>query len=111
VRRNSCAGAYVSGAAGSNVCPAGSVRIETLAACRTAATVVGKAVNLLNSAENNDGYPRGCYYNIVGNSVQLNNHPVGTGQFANQLLCAAVTTGALLARTDRASVHGKDRDR
>ncbi len=37
----SCAGAYVSGAEGSNVCPAGSARIETEAACRTAVAAAG----------------------------------------------------------------------
>ena len=37
----SCAGAYVFGAAGSNECPSGSVRIVAEAACRTAATATG----------------------------------------------------------------------
>ncbi len=85
----------MSGAAGSNECPAGSVRIETVAECRTAATVVGKDARQVDYNDYNFAFPRGCYYNIFGNySVKLNAHPVGAGHSRHELLCAAVTTGA-----------------
>ncbi len=88
----SCAGAYVSGAAGSNECPAGSVRIETEAACRTAAAAAGKtfaSVVTLSTA------PRGCYYVTSSNNAYFNTHAVGAGVSSRQLLCAALdTTGA-----------------
>ena len=88
----SCAGAYVSGAAGSNECPAGSVRIVAEAACRTAATATGKTagsplVATLAVA------PRGCYYSTITNTAYFNAHAVGAGNPNAQLLCAA-TTGA-----------------
>ena len=90
----SCAGAYVSGAAGSNECPAGSVRIETEAACRTAAAAAGKTVDLV-FVETHTNYPRGCYYALVHNNVFLNTNAVGGGAMDAQLLC---TTGAPLTR-------------
>jgi hypothetical protein len=93
----SCAGAYVSGAAGSNACPAGSVRIETEAACRTAAIAAGKTPSTSTSSpfvETDSGYPRGCYYLTGTNAAFFNTHAVGAG-LSTQLLCAAlVTTGA-----------------
>ena len=92
----SCAGAYVSGAAGSNECPAGSVRIETEAACRTAAAAAGKTPGspFMVAWSNR---PRGCYYVTSTNAAFFNAHAVGAGWFGTQLLCAAlVTTGAPL---------------
>ena len=80
----SCAGAYVSGAAGSNECPAGSVRIETAAACRAAAAAAGKT---FSSVETRSTYPRGCYY--LTTLVWFNAHAVGAGSSGLQLLCAA----------------------
>ena len=93
----SCAGAYVSGAAGSNECPAGSARIETEAACRTAAAAAGKRVPS-DFAETVAYYPRGCYY--WTSSVYFNTHAVGAGFSTLRLLCAALatTSGALLMR-------------
>ncbi len=93
----SCAGAYVSGAAGSNECPAGSMRIETEAACRTAAAAAGKPAGstLYPFVETNSIYPRGCYYFTSTNNAYLNAHAVGGGNPGYQLLCAALaTTGA-----------------
>jgi hypothetical protein len=85
-----CAGAYVAGAAGSNECPAGSVRIETEAACRTAATAAGKTPSPTFMLS--DSYaPRGCFYSIYTNYAFFNAHAVGAGNSAHQLLCAAVT--------------------
>jgi hypothetical protein len=98
----SCAGAYVSGDRGSNACPAGSVRIEAEAACRTAATAAGKTVGSVFVGTEFD-YPRGCYYLTGSNSVYFNTHAVGAGRSIYQLLCAALaaTTGAPLKRRRR----------
>ncbi len=89
----SCAGAYVSGAAGSNACPAGSVRIEAEAACRTAAAAAGKTLNFPATYA---GSPRGCYYWTGTNVANFNTHVVGAGDPDARLLCAALaaTTGA-----------------
>jgi hypothetical protein len=90
----SCAGAYVSGAAGSNECPAGSTRIANQAACRTAATAAGKLVGS-PFVETDPAYPRGCYYSISDNTAYFNRDAVGAGVSDYQVLCAAlVTTGA-----------------
>ncbi len=95
----SCAGAYVSGAAGSNECPPGSVRIEAEAACRTAAIAAGKTPDS-PFVGTNSGWPKGCYYDSI-NYVYFNTHEVGAGRPNAQLLCAAATTGALLKRRRR----------
>ncbi len=101
----SCAGAYVSGAAGSNECPAGSVRIETEAACRTAATAAGKTVGS-SFVETYPDSPRGCYYVTFSNNAFFNTHAVGAGWSAAQLLCTALaTTGAPLKRRRRADAR------
>jgi hypothetical protein len=100
----SCAGAYVSGAAGSNECPAGSVRIETEAACRTAATAAGKTPSTSTSlpfVQTYPAYPRGCYFTTNSNAW-FNTHAVGAGNPYYQLLCAALAaTGAPLKRRRR----------
>jgi hypothetical protein len=91
---------YVYGAAGSNECPAGSVRIETEAACRTAVAAAGMTANL-DFVETDSDYPRGCYhyyrsYAAIGssNGPYFNAHPVGAGNADTRLLCAADTMGA-----------------
>ncbi len=89
----SCAGAYVSGATDSNECPAGSVRIETEAACRTAAAAVGKTPGL-TFVRGSALSPRGCYSSTGSNDAYFNAHAVGAGYFYETLLCAAVTNGA-----------------
>ncbi len=91
----SCAGAYVSGAAGSNECPAGSARIETEAACRTAAAAAGKIPHS-SFVETDAAYPRGCYYHTGNNYANFNRDLVGAGKLEYQLLCAALATGAPL---------------
>ena len=97
------AGAYVSGAAGSNACPAGSVRIEAEAACRTAAAAAGKTFGLV---ETDADYPRGCYYYTSFNYAFFNTDAVGAGRSTAQLLCAAATTGAPTPLNDaRACTH------
>ena len=86
----------MSGAAGSNECPAGSVRIETEAACRTAAAAVGKNVlSDLPFVETFSYFPRGCAYGTISNWAFFNPHAVGAGHLGRQLLCAVLaTTGA-----------------
>jgi hypothetical protein len=81
------AGAYVSGDLGSNACPAGSVRIETEAACRTAAAAAGKTPGspfVFSDAY----YPRGC--ETSGNYAYFNVHADGAGSYDAQLLCAKI---------------------
>jgi hypothetical protein len=92
----SCAGAYVAGSAGRNVCPAVSARIETEAACRTAAAATGKtpySTFLLTSSD----LPRGCYYNTGDNVAYFNDHAVGGSGYSDYRLLCAVTTGAPIA--------------
>ncbi len=88
----SCAGAYVSGAVNSNECPAGSVRIETEAACRTAVAAAGKTPMpgspWTNFVISDPDRPRGCYYSSL-NYAFFNTHAVGAGHPYAQLLCAA----------------------
>ncbi len=93
----SCAGAYVAGADDSNACPAGSVRIETEAACRAAALAAGTRIPS-GFMVTDSSVPRGCYYYIIGDYAYFNTHAVGAGSFLTRLLCAAVTTGALPLR-------------
>ncbi len=107
----SCAGAYVSGAAGSNECPAGSVRIETEAACRTAVAAARKAAET-PFVEASSSSPRGCYYkNTQLNTASFNTHAVGAGLAYSQLLCAAVTTGAPVSDCACASNGNRVRQR
>ncbi len=87
----------MSGAAGSNECPKDSVRIQTEAACRTAAAAAGKTIPSSDFARTESFLPRGCYYTTSNghsnNYAWFNPHAVGFGYSAYQLLCA-VTTGA-----------------
>ena len=82
----------MSGDRGSNACPAGSARIATEAACRTAAAAAGKTPGY-TFVETFPAFPRGCYYYTSVNVAYLNTHAVGAGYSGRQLLCAA-TTGA-----------------
>ncbi len=98
----------MSGAAGLNACPAGSVRIEAEAACRTAAAAAGKTPSTSTSfsfVETDSGSPRGCYFTI-NNVAYFNTHAVGAGNSNAQLLCAAATTGAPLKRRRRTDARG-----
>ena len=88
----SCAGAYVSGAAGSNECPAGSVRIEAEAACRAAATATGKTAGSPFGVTSPIP-PRGCYYSTITNRAFFNADAVGAGSANAQLLCAVAAPG------------------
>ncbi len=103
----------MSGAAGSNECPAGAVRIETEAACRTAVAAAGKPLYAIVwgmetdsvFVETNSDLPRGCYYTTSSNYAWFNTHAVGAGDSYSQLLCAAVTTGAPLTSRCVTRVH------
>ncbi len=84
----------MSGSAGSNECPAGSVRIEAEAPCRSAAAAAGKTIPESTFVWTSSTSPRGCYY-TSSNYAYFNTHAVGAG-YSAQLLCAALdTTGAL----------------
>ncbi len=99
VRCCRCAGAYVSGADGSNICPAGSAHIETEAACRTAAAAAGKTIPGSAFVWTRSNCPRGCYYRTGYNMAYFNTHAVGAGYSGYQPLCAALaTTGGTHAR-------------
>jgi hypothetical protein len=104
-----CAGAYASGAVGSNECPAGSARIEDEDPCRTASAAVGKTV-LSGFVVTLSSSPRGCFSGTLTGSnssnssssssssnsssfVFFNNHSVGAGSPGSLQLCA-ITTGA-----------------
>ncbi len=83
----------MSGAAGSNECPAGSVRIETEPACRAAATAAGKTpASPFVGAYSVE--PRGCFYGTGNNVAYFNTHAVGAGNSNAQLLCAVAAPGA-----------------
>jgi hypothetical protein len=84
-----CAGLL--GAEGSNACPAGTVRIEAEAACRTAAAAAGKTPST-SFVVTYPGYPRGCYLNTGNNAAYFNDHAVGAGHPYAQLLCAGAPT-------------------
>jgi hypothetical protein len=86
----------MAGATGSNDCPAGSVRIETEAACRTALAAWGRT--MMEPSFPMSVGPRGCSYFIptLSDIAFFNTDPVGMGNPGVQLLCHANgTTGAL----------------
>ena len=83
----------MSGADGSNECPAGYVRIVAEAACRTAVAAAGKTpASNLTFVQTDPDYPRGCYTTVV--TGWFNSHAVGAGKAGFKPLCAAATTGA-----------------
>ena len=101
-------GAYVSGADGSNECPAGSLQILAEAACRAAAAAAGKTVPS-TFVETYSISPRGCYYSTLTNCAYFNTHSVGGGSSNGRLLCAVVTTGAPHAPPTRTSARATAR--
>jgi hypothetical protein len=89
----SCAGAYMVGVPGSSACPVGSVRIETEAACRTAAAALGKTVDSSSFVVTVLLAPSGCAFNPSTNQAQFNTiSGLGAASTSRQVLCVA--TGA-----------------
>ena len=83
---------------GSNDCPAGSVRIDTEMACKSAAATLGfeYANNLSNS-----GRPKGCYGN--GTHWWLNTHATGKASTTRQLVCASCPDSVIVAGAEAAA--------
>ena len=77
------ADAYLLGSAGSNACPTGSMRIDTAAACRSAAAALGRS---WGSSGPWDTYPKGCFYQ---SEVYFNTHATGSSSAYTQPLCFA----------------------
>ncbi len=77
--------------AGSNKCPASSVRIETEAACRRAAAAMGM---LFIGANNFSAAPSGCYAKptTTDRRVYLNTNSQGAGSTTRQLVCTVSAT-------------------
>ncbi len=84
----------MAGAAGSNECPAGSARIVTEDACRTAVILTGKIANP-NFVQINAFAPRGCYYTTGLSVVYLNTDAAGAGHSGSKLLCAGAPTAII----------------
>ncbi len=107
----SCAGAFLSGDLGSNACPAGSVRIQAEAACRTAAAAAGRTFFWVETSK---WTPRGCYFtnNVYATGrgdAFFNAHAAGGGWPGTQLLCAALTTAGAPLTPLRARVRAATR--
>ena len=83
--------------ADSNDCPAGWMRIETEAACRTAAAAMGVFFAIV---ETEPAWPRGCYRLDVA-QMFFNIDLVGAGNSRAQLLCGAPHTCIAWATGDR----------
>jgi hypothetical protein len=83
------AGKYTWGAAGKNVCPVGTARIDDLTACQAAAAAAGKTSPSIS--ENSDLSPKGCYSATTSPNVYFNAHVLGALQRISSdelLLCA-----------------------
>ncbi len=93
------AGKYAWGAAGKNVCPDGTTRIDDLTACKTAAAAAGRPSPSIS--ENSDQSPKGCYSSTRSPDVSFNAHVIGQlNAVADDtlLLCAVAGVPASLAR-------------
>ncbi len=95
----------MAGAAGSNECPAGSARIVTADACRTAVAATGKNFN--NGVVTSSSDPRGCMFSTqLVTLAYFNADAVGKGNAYAQLLCAAAASaGAPAQRRLSASAY------
>ena len=76
---------YVLGSKGTNLCPSGSKKFTSLAAC-VAAYGTGKGILSGNWATT----PSGCYLVTNGN-VAFNTHPIGKGSDTTQPICDTAT--------------------
>ncbi len=100
-----CAGTFVWGVAGSNDCPANSMRIVDDAACQRAAFAVhtssGARNYIFGESQTREVFPSGCYAARCGWDncevlfyINFNNHPVGNGDPESRLLCVIANTAA-----------------
>ena len=69
----------------SNTCPEGSARIETEAACQTAASAMGLAYG--SSSLGDRGYPKGCFVYNGDGKAYFNPHRDGGGDLQRRPLC------------------------
>ena len=97
-----CAGTFVWGVAGSNDCPANSMRIVDDAACQRAAFAIQEPSSLnytFRESQTREVFPSGCYavrcdICEVLFSIYFNNHLVGEGDPKSRLLCVITNTAA-----------------
>jgi hypothetical protein len=78
--------AYVLGSANSNVCPTGVFRLDTEAACKSAANVAQRPYG---GSLTDSNYPVECYWHTVTGSIYWNTHASGAGSYYAQPLCTA----------------------
>jgi hypothetical protein len=90
----SCFAAFKLGSPSSTTCPASYARLDTAAACKSAADAATGAFggNVALSY-----YPYGCYWHTVTGSVYYNTNAAGAANFYAQPLCA----GAALTHISR----------
>ena len=83
---NRLAEAVAFGAFNSSDCPVGYTRIESEAACVSAAAIVGKT---WKHSESKSDLPTGCFWFNLSpwTGVYLNTHPTGSGDGSSQPLC------------------------
>ena len=84
-RSSHCCAAFALGGASANVCPASFFRLDTEAACASAAAIAGKA---FGGSVTLSGLPGGCYWVTLGSTVYYNTHATGAANVYAQLLCA-----------------------
>ncbi len=94
------------GVAGSNDCPANSMRIVDDAACQRAAFAIqaytssGALAYTFRESQTREVFPSGCYAarchgsNCFIDFIYFNNHPVGNGESNSRLLCVIANTAA-----------------
>ena len=97
-----CAGTFVWGVAGSNDCPANSMRIVDDAACQRAAFAIqppSRELYTFRESQTREVFPSGCYCYAarcdsceVAFYIDFNNHPVGNGEPNSRLLCVIANT-------------------
>jgi hypothetical protein len=87
-----CAGAYAFGASDTNSCPPASSKIDTEAACESAAAAVGLTYG---GSETLPFSPTGCFLNVAAHRIIFNRHPAGAPGAFTQPLCAGVRRPAL----------------
>jgi hypothetical protein len=88
---------------GSNVCPAGSVGIDTEVACESAVATLGLVyVNV--STRGDSGLPKGCYGN--GTHSWLNPHATGRAAAGWQRICASCPDSVIVSGAESVASSG-----